>query len=866
MHRSVSWLGCAVFTAPLVFSGCGGDNGADDSGHVEGGAGGKGGSSGATAGKGGSAGTGASGGSSGANDSGAGSGGEAGESGGSGGDAAGSAGSVAGGSAGEAGAGEALAGAGGDDAGPPACRAGRCCLEEVGVCVQIADGVEVAVTASMDVPDLGAGVALATAPVDVDFAGDSDETISVVATIDESVDPQVVVVVRTEADGRQTDVDATVEGGTVTFVAAGDGTYVVGVIDTTPPAGCAPNELEGTIQVRSDLEADLVNGVTRIEGDLAISAAVSNLEALRCLTHVTGNVTLSDTTALATLPLPYLAVAGGRVSVANAGLLTTLAFTRLRRVGATEMESIVLAALPALFSVDFRRLAHTPGSLVMSAIAQTPAEPLTLAFSKLASVGGDVNLSIASSASEAFAALRYVGGSVALSATGATLSGFSSLETIGGALSLSAPSVEVVRFDALRSVGSVETQDAWPLSLDVLGGLSLREVGFPSLASTPGSVYVAGGSSGTGLTLELGLEELGGSLSLELEAENTDLATLAALTHVQGDLRLRGRFPDVALPLLTSVGGALLLDSDTALSFSADALTTIGESLTLESSDALQAIELGALTSVNPNEQALSYTIDLRGLPGLMIVDLSSLEEIAGNVQLALFQSGSVHVDLSSLSQVRGDFIAEGIWGNRLDTSALSRVDGSILLWDNRVPLEFHALASIGGQISIQGGDTTHLDLSSLTSVGSSSALGPGSLMLEALPQLEHVDLSNLLSMSSHFHLVDVGGSTQNPLALDLAALISIGGDVEIAQTNNLSNADDFAGIDSIAGNLTITENDALTRLDGFNGLAEVGGNLTISRNGMLPTCLAEGLATHLDGVTFDGTVTINYNLSDSCD
>jgi hypothetical protein len=858
LNGSKSRLGFVVMGIAMA-AGCGGDGGGGgDDAQPEGGSAGGDATTGGTGGKGGGAGKGGS--SAGTS---SGRGGADSETAGAAGDAGG-AGFGAVGSGGEAGD-ASVAGAAGADTGPSSCSSGTCCLSGGAVCVEIPDGVHVSVTTATEAPDLGTGVTVVSEPIAVDFVQDPTDPITVVATIDEGIDPGVVVVVHVDADGNQTDVDAAIEDGSVTIVVDGDGTYVVGVVDTTPPEGCAPNELEGPIQVSSNLQADLVDGVTRIDGDLSLDGAVSTLESLRCLTHVTGNVTVGNASALVTLPLPYLAVIGGRVKVGDAPLLTTIALTRLRKIGVTELESIALATLPALFSVDFRRLPHAPGSLVMSAVAESAAEPLTMAFSKLESVGGGVNLSIASDATAAFGALRHVQGSVALSTTGANLSGFSSLESIGGALSLHVPSVEIVRFDALTNVGSVQGQDAWPLSLEVAGGVGLHEVGFPLLAHVPGSVVLHGGASVTELMLELALEHVGGRLSIDVGAETTQLTSLAGLTHVGGDLELTGRFPAVPLPHLESVDGALAVESSEATSVSAPALTTVGSSVIVVNCPALTTVELGALTTINAEDPALQYALDFRNLPALASCELSALSESGGSVQFASVGDGALDLDLASLTRVRGDLIGYTLGATRFDTSALTTVDGSILLWDIDSPLEFGEVATIGGQFNVQASAATHVDLGALTSVGGSSALGAGSFIAQSMTLLEHVDLGSLAGMPSHFRLLSNGDDAANPLALELSALTAIGGDLEIDRTHNLANADAFIALTSIGQNLSITGNGDLVNLYGLDGLTEVGENLTISRNATLPTCAAEALATRLGGVSFDGTVTIGENLSDTC-
>jgi hypothetical protein len=868
--RSLSWFGGAVFGVMVAATGCGGgdDGGGDDDGtQPEAGSGGGGGASGAagkgSGGKGGSAGTATGGGgTAGTGRSEAGAGGDDGDTGGTAGDpAGGGAGTGVGGSGAEAGVG----GSGGDGSGPTSCSASNCCLADGSVCIDVPDGVHVTVTSSTADPNLGTGVTVAADPFDVDFLHDPTDPVTVVATIDEGVDPQVVVVVHVDADGNQTDVDATVDGNEATVSVDADGTYVVGVIDTTPPDGCTVNEVAASVQVRSDLEADLIDGVTRIDGDLSISGGTTNLEALRCLTHVTGNVTVANPSVLTTLPLPALAVVGGSVSVTSAPRLTSIALPQLRKLGMDEVASITFSTLPELIAIDFRRLAHAPGAIAMAPLGKLRVEPLTMAFSKLATVNGDFSFSTTTAVIDSFGALRHVGGSVTLAAYGDSLSGFTALETIGGALSVDGLYAEVIRFDALRNVGSVDQGGFEELSVGVYGSPYLRELGLPLLTHTAGGVWISAGGTGTELSLDLAFEEVGASLSIDNNGEEASLEGLTALRSVAGELRLLGPFAAAELPLLTSVSTSVYVDSPTLQTFNAPALATIGAGITIKGADALAEIGLGALTSLNEGGVA-TFGADVTAAPILETFDLSSLGEIGGDVQILGLGNGSLVVDLGSLQRVRGDLAVEALEGTRFDTSALTTVDGNLLLWSNLVPVELSQLEVVGGRILVEDHQTmTHLDLSGLTSVGGEDGFLLGSVGLNGLPVLEHVDLSKLASMPSNFRITWVGYETAQPLTLDLAALTQVGGDVEITQAMTLSNVDAFSNVDSIGGDVHLFENDALTSLDGFMGLTSLGGNLSIQTNAQLPTCEAESLATYVGGITFDGTVTIAGNLADAC-
>jgi hypothetical protein len=182
------------------------------------------------------------------------------------------------------------------------------------------------------------------------------------------------------------------------------------------------------------------------------------------------------------------------------------------------------------------------------------------------------------------------------------------------------------------------------------------------------------------------------------------------------------------------------------------------------------------------------------------------------------------------------------------------------------VPLELSQLEVVGGRIALDDDQiTTHLDLSGLTSVGGEDGFLLGSLGLNGMYLLEHVDLSKLASMPSNFRITGIGYGTAQPFTLDLTVLTHVGGDVEITQAMTLSNMDAFSNLDSIGGDIVLFENDALTSLDGFMGLTSLGGNLSIQTNAQLPTCEAEALATYVDSITFDGTVTIAGNLADAC-
>ncbi len=182
---------------------------------------------------------------------------------------------------------------------------------------------------------------------------------------------------------------------------------------------------------------------------------------------------------------------------------------------------------------------------------------------------------------------------------------------------------------------------------------------------------------------------------------------------------------------------------------------------------------------------------------------------------------------------------------------------------DFAIETPHYDIAILAGYTSISGSlhihcpactDTDLSDLSCLASVG-------GSLDIAYTDDLTNLDgLSNLSSVGEwliieqNAALANLGG---------LSGITSVGEVLFIEGNYALTNLDGLSALTSVGGNLCITINTALTNLDGLSALNSVGGDLQIAGNDILPDCEACEL---LGQLTSEPTQTsVISNLDDTC-
>lgn len=161
---------------------------------------------------------------------------------------------------------------------------------------------------------------------------------------------------------------------------------------------------------------------------------------------------------------------------------------------------------------------------------------------------------------------------------------------------------------------------------------------------------------------------------------------------------------------------------------------------------------------------------------------------------------------------------------------------GDLIIDSARSAAQAQCVTSVGGDLRVLETAPDLVQLDQLTSIGGAAELHyelPPEVGGGFQPRNRSIDLSALTSIGGDVDMTTRRGSSQ-PKTLDTmtAAVTFIGGDVTISTYDN--NVQAFAGINSIGGSVTLQgETGAAGNLDIFGGvtfpnLTDVGGDLTV--------------------------------------
>jgi hypothetical protein len=449
------------------------------------------------------------------------------------------------------------------------CRAPACCT--AGAClVDVAPGTTVTVTPLPASPALPDDMRPIAAPIAVAFDPGPAASATIAIRI-AGADPRSLVLM-TVAPGAEEarPVPATVAGDVITFTTRHPGAYVAAAVSEAPPAACQGKILPGDVSVATDGDLAALDGVTRLEGSLTVTGALTGWAPLRCLTAVAGGLSVSATTA-ATLELPALVRVGGRLLVRGGESLASVLLPRLRFVGADPSGSLTLEELPNVTKVELGRLVETPSGLRLARLGAATDAPASVSFAALARVGGAFAVDrVAHLPSFAgFANLRAVHGEVTIrdNAALASLDGLAALETVKGRL-LVAGNYPLASI-GLRSLSTVGAGAEGSIAFERLP--LLTHVDLRALAETPGHFAIrnVGGCASSELTTILpALAAIRGDLVLVDNAHIHGVDGFAALTTVSGSFTVTSnpRLTSlVGLARLRSVGGSFTVTDNATL-------------------------------------------------------------------------------------------------------------------------------------------------------------------------------------------------------------------------------------------------------------------------------------------------------------
>lgn len=446
-----------------------------------------------------------------------------------------------------------------------ACKDQDCCFVHEGLTCDNGSNPDVTVEPLDETPELPTGVIAASDPLRVTFCNPNfPSPVRLGFAIDER-ELGDAFVLRMDDDGNATLVQATQEGDTLAVEIDENGVYLAVAFEL--PDGCETETFDGSVDALVNDDLEQLEGVTRLSGGLSLGAEVSSVEALRCLTWITGSLMVGET-ELNALDLAALMRVDERLLVQPDSDLEEIDLGHLSFVAAVDTPFLMFDELPALVRLDLGNLVTAPGSLYISNLGTGAEQSLELDLSSLTTVRS--MLAIQATTLE-------------------TLDGLVSLERVGELVITE--NAELKQIDALSSLTSVSA-NVWIVDNPVLASADLgalnsihgADVGSLVFANLPelvqldlGSVEVTGPiqltdiGAGTRKPLTLGLGALNsvrGDLTLTSVANLVDVEAFEALESVVGSLAV-SKNPELTnldgFGALASVDGDLAITDNSAL-------------------------------------------------------------------------------------------------------------------------------------------------------------------------------------------------------------------------------------------------------------------------------------------------------------
>jgi hypothetical protein len=369
------------------------------------------------------------------------------------------------------------------------------------------------------------------------------------------------------------------------------------------------------------------------------------------------------------------------------------------------------------------------------------------------------------------------------------------------------------------------------------------ECGAPGPATPPDPcgerIEFAGDATSAGEVCAAGANTVLGSVLLEgpLASEGA----LDCLCEIDGDLRIGGPLPALALPRLHRVGGAVEVDTPSLRSLALPELVAAGE---IRLSDvSLELLDLEQLAQVDglflatggrlpplfapPRLALVGSHFGLSGVAGIELIELPRLEHVGGDLVIEQLPQLDALIHTSDLETVEGDL-------RIIDNPSLSAIE------------DFGFLVNVFGDVELGGGHAAHIDaLWALRRVD-------GDLIIRDEPDLERIEgFTELELVTGSLRLTATGAAfvegfdlleelggfelAQNP---NLSSWVggeplSMLGEVRIADNPLLPTLPLLSQLETLTGSIELSDLPALPSL-GPLPLTELGGSLYLARNAAL--------------------------------
>ncbi|MCP4677429.1 MAG: hypothetical protein GY854_18320 [Deltaproteobacteria bacterium] len=152
-------------------------------------------------------------------------------------------------------------------------------------------------------------------------------------------------------------------------------------------------------------------------------------------------------------------------------------------------------------------------------------------------------------------------------------------------------------------------------------------------------------------------------------------------------------------------------------------------------------------------------------------------------------------------------------------------LEGSYTIANSQDLEKIRSFKEITGNLTVSAAGLSALKLPNLTTIG-------GDLIVDKSDDLTSLEgLSNLTRIGGNFHLIK-NASLEEVVGLE--NLESIGGNIYFHANTSLRSIDGLSNLKELKGNLWVFNNPAIVSLEGFTGLTEVGGHLYTWNNDSL--------------------------------
>lgn len=418
----------------------------------------------------------------------------------------------------------------------------------------------------------------------------------------------------------------------------------------------------------------------------------------------------------------------------------------------------------------------------------------------------------------------------------------------------------------LATLGAIECLDG-SLFIESTG---LTTVSFPKLKVVTGALRVTGNSSLTAIAFD-GLTNVGFDLRFSTNANVASIA-LPLLARVGGTLEInaQGKIPSLALPALKSVTASCWITRNP--------LMTMLSLPALETADYLLVSGVGS-TTAQPSLAKLELPVfksarvmTIADSQSMTTLTLPELTTITDSIYIQSMRSLST-ISLPKLSTVTtGFWITNDYELTSFDAPAMTSVGRYLYIsynWKLTTLNGLRNLTSVGESVSVNGNRA----LTDLTGLGKLTSY-------KTLSVIENDELLSLNGLGKP-PITATLGLASNPKLASIAALSGITqiGSLDVSRTA-LPNLTGLESLSTVSGGFTLSNMPALTSVSALSKLTYVGGQLYLYDAPKLTsielplvtktrglsvyktaaTTLRMPLLTHIERTTADGDFRLSEN------